>query len=467
MTENDLHQYQLQAVEHIISHTHCALFLDMGLGKTVSTLTAINELMFKEVEVRRVLVIAPKRVAESVWTQEVEKWDHLKHIKVSRIIGTERQRREALAKKADVYTIGRDNVAWLCGLYGGSCLPFDMVVIDELSSFKNPKSIRFKALKHVQASLSRVVGLTGTPAPNGLMDLWAQMYLLDRGERLGKYISHYRDNYFKPGRRNGHIVYSYDISKENQERIYSKIGDICMSMKAKDYLDLPERIDNIVEIQMPPEIQKAYDSFEEEQVLSMIDQLGDAVEIPAVNAAALSTKLLQFANGAVYDEQRVAHEVHTLKIEATKELIEDAGGQSVLIGWTFQHDRDRLMKALAKYKPRELKTEKDIVDWNAGRIQVLLMHPASGGHGLNLQAGGHRIIWFGQTYSLELEQQFNARLDRQGQKEVVIVNKLVCSKTVDQDVIRAQKAKTRGQDALMEAVKARVEKYLKKYHKTP
>ena len=419
MTENDLHQYQLQAVDHIISHTHCALFLDMGLGKTVSTLTAINELMFKEVEVRRVLVIAPKRVAESVWTQEVEKWDHLKHIKVSRIIGTERQRREALSKKADVYTIGRDNVAWLCGLYGGSCLPFDMVVIDELSSFKNPKSIRFKALKHVQASLSRVVGLTGTPAPNGLMDLWAQMYLLDRGERLGK-----------------------------------------------DYLDLPERIDNIVEIQMPPEIQKAYDSFEEEQVLSMIDQLGDAVEIPAVNAAALSTKLLQFANGAVYDEHRVAHEVHTLKIEATKELIEDAGGQSVLIGWTFQHDRDRLMEALAKYKPRELKTEKDIVDWNAGKIQVLLMHPASGGHGLNLQAGGHRIIWFGQTYSLELEQQFNARLDRQGQKNVVIVNKLVCSKTVDQDVIRAQKAKTRGQDALMEAVKARVEKYLKKYRKT-
>ena len=205
MTENDLHQYQLQAVEHIISHTHCALFLDMGLGKTVSTLTAINELMFKEVEVRRVLVIAPKRVAESVWTQEVEKWDHLKHIKVSRIIGTERQRREALAKKADVYTIGRDNVAWLCGLYGGSCLPFDMVVIDELSSFKNPKSIRFKALKHVQASLSRVVGLTGTPAPNGLMDLWAQMYLLDRGERLGKYISHYRDNYFKPRARGEHF----------------------------------------------------------------------------------------------------------------------------------------------------------------------------------------------------------------------------------------------------------------------
>ena len=265
---------------------------------------------------------------------------------MSRIIGTERQRREALAKKADVYTIGRDNVAWLCGLYGGSCLPFDMVVIDELSSFKNPKSIRFKALKHVQASLSRVVGLTGTPAPNGLMDLWAQMYLLDRGERLGKYISHYRDNYFKPGRRNGHIVYSYDISKENQERIYSKIGDICMSMKAKDYLNLPERIDNIVEIPMPPEIQKAYDSFEEEQVLSMIDQLGDDVEIPAVNAAALSTKLLQFANGAIYDEQRVAHEVHTLKIEATKELIEDAGGQSVLIGWTFQHDRDRLMLIL-------------------------------------------------------------------------------------------------------------------------
>lgn len=462
MNENNLHDYQRTAISHILAHTHCGLFLDMGLGKTVSTLTAINWLMYQDLAVSKVLVVAPKRVAESVWGAEIEKWEHLRHLRIAKIIGTEKQRRSALASNADIYTIGRDNIAWLCGLYGGTRLPFDMLVVDELSSFKNPKSQRFRALRMVQPSFSRVVGLTGTPAPNGLIDLWSQIYLLDRGERLGKYIGHYRDRYFTPGRRNGLVVYTYAPKPEAEGEIHKQIGDICMSMKASDYLKLPGRIDNIVKIHMSEDIQKAYDQFEEEKVLELLDETGEETEITTANAAVLSMKLLQYANGAIYDDNKIPHEVHDLKIEATKELVEDAGGQPVLIAWTFTSDRDRLLKALAKYKPRELKTDKDIQEWNAGKIQVLLMHPASGGHGLNLQAGGHRIIWFGQTWSLELDQQFNARLDRQGQKDVVIINRLVCCNTVDQDVIMAQQAKAKTQDALMAAVKARIKKYAKK-----
>lgn len=462
MDIRNLHDYQKTAVKHILSHTHCGLFLDMGLGKTVSTLTAIEWLMYQDLSVTKVLVVAPKRVAESVWGAEVNKWDHLKHLRVSKIIGTEKQRRTALATQADIYTIGRDNVAWLCGLYGGSRLPFDMLVIDELSSFKNPKSQRFKALRLVQPCFSRVVGLTGTPAPNGLIDLWSQIYLLDRGQRLGKFISHFRDQWFIPGKRNGMVVYSYVPREGAEEQIHKAIGDICMSMKAEDYLQLPGRIDNIVRIQMPEDIQAEYDKFEQEKVLELVQGQGEDVEITTSNAAVLSMKLLQFANGSVYDEFKIPHKVHDLKIDAAKELVEDAAGQPVLIAWTFTSDRDRLLEALKKYNPRELKTDKDIQEWNEGKIQVLLMHPASGGHGLNLQAGGHRIIWFGQTWSLELEQQFNARLDRQGQKEVVIINRLVCCNTIDQDVIEAQKMKAKTQEALMQAVKSRVQKYMQK-----
>lgn len=456
----DMHGYQLTSVDHIVDNTHSALFLEMGLGKTVSTLTAINRLMFEELDIDSALVIAPKRVAESVWDAEIEKWSHLNHLKVSKIIGSDKQRRKALSEKAHIYTIGRDNIAWLCGQFGGSMLPFDMLVIDELSSFKNPKSVRFKALRGVQPSFKRVVGLTGTPAPNGLIDLWSQVYLLDRGKRLGKFISHFREDYFKPGKRNGAIVYSYDLVSDGEQRIHEKIGDICMSMKAKDYLTLPGRINNIIDIKFPPDIQKKYDDFEREQVLALFPDLEEGKEISAVNAAALSNKLLQFANGAVYDENKKFHVVHNLKIEATKELIEDANGKPVLIAWTYRHDLERLMVALKKYNPRELKVDKDIKDWNDGKIQVMLMHPASGGHGLNLQAGGHMIIWFGQTWSLELEQQFNARLDRQGQKDVVIINKLVASKTIDLDVIKAQNRKSSKQDGLMEAVKAKIKKYV-------
>ena len=459
MNYKDLHGYQVTSVAHILGNTHCALFLEMGLGKTVSTLTAIDKLIFEELDIDSVLVIAPKRVAESVWTDEIEKWGHLHRLKTSIIAGSEKQRRKALSEKAHIYMLGRDNVSWLCGQFGGSMLPFDMLVIDELSSFKNHKSIRFKSLRGVQPCFKRVVGLTGTPVPNGLIDLWSQIYLLDRGKRLGKFISHYREDYFRPDKRNGAIVYSYKLAPESEQRIYDKIGDICVSMKAKDYLELPGRIDNIIEIKLPPELQKQYDNFEKEQVLQLFPDGGNGKEISAVNAAALSTKLLQFANGAVYDAEGGVHAVHDLKIEAAKEIIEDANGKPVLIAWVYKHDRDRLMEALKKYKPQSLDGKKSIDDWNAGKIQVMLMHPASGGHGLNLQAGGHIIIWYGQTWSLELEQQFNARLDRQGQKEVVVINKLVSSKTIDQDVIRSQEGKRVTQDGLMEAVKARLRKY--------
>lgn len=458
MNESDLHEYQRESTQHIIDNKSSALFLEMGLGKTVSTLTAIQYLMYEDLDITSALVVAPKRVAENVWTDEIEKWDHLKHLKVSLISGTPAQRRKAIQQTADIYLLGRDNVKWLCDQYGGSVLPFDMLVLDEISSFKNPKSQRFKALRKVQPSFRRIVGLTGTPAPNGLIDLWSQIYLLDRGERLGKFVSHYRDEYFRPDKRNGAIVYSYKLKDKSEERIYSKIGDICMSMKAEDYLKLPGRIENNIEIKMPAAIRNKYEEFEKEQVMTLLEE---DQTISAVNAAALSTKLLQFANGAVYDEDGVAHVVHDLKIEIIKELIEDANGKPVLIAWTFRHDRDRLMEALKKYKPRELKDRKDIADWNSGKIQIMLMHPASGGHGLNLQAGGHMIIWFGQTWSLELEQQFNARLDRQGQKNVVIINKLICSNTIDEDVILAQKRKKSGQDGLMSAVKARINKYIK------
>lgn len=474
MKETDLHKYQKACVEHIITHPFCGVFLDMGLGKTVSTLTAINYLMFDYLEINSVLVIAPKRVAESVWQEEAEKWDHLKHLSFSKIIGSAKQRISAVMDtKADIYIISRDNVAWLCALYGGGKLPFDMVVIDELSSFKSYKSERFKALRGARPYLKRLVGLTGTPAPNGLIDLWPQIYLMDRGERLEKTISRYREKYFRPGQTNGHVVYSYDLMSDSEYLIHKKIEDICISMKANDYLEMPERTDNYIKLKMPEQIKKQYDDFEKNKVLDLFkseqEYLDNAdkwvdkpVEINAVNAAALSNKLLQFANGAVYDENHKVFPIHDIKLEALKEIIEDANGQSVLVAWTFQFDRDRIMDYLKKYKPRELKTNKDIEDWNAGKIQVMLAHPASAGHGLNLQAGGNLIVWFGQTWSLELYQQFNARLYRQGQKNHVIINHLILQGTHDEDVIRALKSKDKKQNALMNSIKAKIDKY-KKY----
>ena len=463
MNRDNLHEYQNDAVEHIIANTHAGLFLDMGLGKTVSSLTAINELIYNYLDISSVLIIGPKRVAENVWTSEVKKWDHLKHLTISRIIGNEKKRNAALAVKADIYTIGRDSVAWLCGKYGGNMLPFDMLIVDESSSFKNPKSLRFKALKMVQPSFNRVVILTGTPVPNGLIDLWSQIYLLDRGEKLGKTITKYREEYFRPGRRNGNIVFNYELLQDSEQRIYEAIRDSCISMKAKDYLELPERINNYIEINFPDALNKKYLDFEKEKVLELFGN-GEAEggEFLAVaNAAALNSKLQQFANGAIYDEDKNYHIVHELKLEAAEELIEAANGRPVLIAYKFKHDCEQLFKKLKKYNPVKLESEQHIDDWNAGAIQVLLMHPASGGHGLNLQAGGNIILWYAPTWDLELYQQFNARLDRQGQEQSVVVNHFIAAGTIDEDIVRSIEKKDHKQQGLMEAVKARIKKYLK------
>lgn len=464
MKETDLHNYQKACVQHIISNRFCGVFLDMGLGKTVSTLTAVNHLMNDYCEINSVLVIAPKRVAESVWQEEAEKWEHLKHLRFSKIIGTAKQRVAAVVEtKADIYIISRDNVAWLCALYGGGKLPFDMVVIDELSSFKSYKSERFKALRGARPYLKRLVGLTGTPAPNGLIDLWPQIYLMDRGERLEKTITRYREKYFRPGKMNGNVVFSYNLMEDSEKLIHKKIEDICISMKADDYLRMPLRTDNYIKLKMPADLKKQYEDFEKNRVLDLIKQEDDngAVEISVVNAAALSNKLLQFANGAVYDENRAVFPVHDIKLETLKEIVENSNGQPILVAWTFQFDRDRILEYLKKYKPRELKTNKDIEDWNAGKIQVMLAHPASAGHGLNLQAGGSTIVWYGQTWSLELYQQFNARLYRQGQQNHVIINHLILEGTHDEDVVKALKAKDKKQNALMDSIKAKIDKYKK------
>lgn len=460
LTEKNLHNYQKACVQHIIDNRYCGLFLDMGLGKTATTLTALNYLLNDYCEINTILVIAPKRVTESVWQEEAEKWEHLKSLRFSKIIGNEAQRIEALKAKADVYLISRDNIAWLCALCGGGKLPFDMVVVDELSSFKSYKSLRFKALRSARPYLKRFVGLTGTPAPNGLIDLWPQIYLMDRGDRLEKTISRYREKYFRPGRTNGQIVYSYDLLSDSEYLIHKKIEDICISMRAEDYLDMPEKTDNYIKLKMPEALKKKYHDFEKDKILELSASLDESGVINVTNAAALSNKLLQFANGAIYDEDRNVHPIHDIKIDALKEIIEDANGKPVLVAWTYQFDRDRIMEALKAYKPRELKTNDDIKDWNAGKIQVMLAHPASAGHGLNLQAGGNIIVWFGQTWSLELYQQFNARLYRQGQQEHVIVHHLILEGSHDEDVIKALHRKDNKQNSLMQSIKAKIDKYM-------
>ena len=444
--------YQEFSTNHILKNPYVGLFMDMGLGKTISTLDAVDQLMFQELEVSKVLVIAPKRVAEATWVDECKKWTLTRHLKLSVVLGTERQRKEALKVKADIYTINRENVAWLVGYYQ-SAFPFDTVVIDELSSFKSPTAIRFKALRRVRPLMRRVIGLTGTPAPNSLVDLWAQIYLLDQGERLGKFVTDFKDRFFDYNQ----YTRKYTPKPGAEQQIYDKISDICISMKAKDYLDLPERINRTVEIRLPTQVQERYEAFEREQVLA----LENLEEITAVNAAALSTKLLQFANGAIYDEDKNWHELHQAKLDALDEIVEVANGQPVLILYSYRHDFERISKKLKAYKPRKLEGKQDIQDWNEKKIQVLLAHPASGGHGLNLQAGGNIVIWFGLNWALELYQQANARLDRQGQTKPVIIHHLVVKDTMDEDVIISLDRKRSGQDALMNAVKARISKYRK------
>lgn len=447
LDRKNLHKYQEYSVNFIKSHNEAAVLLDCGLGKTAISLTAINDLMFDEFEVRKVLVICPLRVCY-VWRDEVTKWEHLKHLKLSIATGSVTERINALKAKADIYVINRENVEWLIDK-SGLKFDFDMVVIDELSSFKSYSAKRFKSLLKVRHLINRIVGLTGTPTSNGLMDLWAQYRILDYGKRLGRYITHYRNEYFKPDKRNGAVVFSYKLLPGAEEAIYNKISDITISMKAVDYLDMPEKIMNEVTVELSGEEMSVYKSMKN----NMIMQLDDEKDIDAVNAAALSNKLLQMSNGAVYDEDKKYHIIHDKKLDALEDLIEQANGKPVLIAYWFKHDLERIK---SRFKVREIKQDRDIKDWNAGKIEVAVIHPASAGHGLNLQSGGSTMIYFGLTWSLELYEQTNARLWRQGQKEIVVIHHIITKGTIDESVMSALKSKEKTQDALINAVKAEI-----------
>lgn len=440
------HNYQQFATDFILNQSICCLMLDMGLGKTVITLTALWQLALDSFDVSRVLVIAPKRVAEDTWPKELAKWEHLTGLTSSLVLGSAAEREAALQKKAFLYIINRENVAWLVKNHYWD---FDMVVIDELSSFKSNKAERFKAMKKVRPMVTRIVGLTGTPAPNTLLDLWPQMYLMDMGQRLGRFIGGFRDRFFLPDKRNREIIYSYKPREGAEDAIYILISDICISMKAADYLDMPKRIDNRIEVSMSPKERKLYDDFQKDMVLSIGNE-----ELDAANAAALSNKLLQMANGAVYGEDKKVIPIHDRKLDALEDLVEAANGKPLLVAYWYKHDLQRIK---ARFKnARCIDTAKDIDDWNAGKIPLALIHPASAGHGLNLQDGGCTIVWFGLTWSLELYQQLNARLWRQGQKHTVVIHHIVTKGTHDEDVMRALENKDTRQSALIEAVRARI-----------
>ena len=447
------HPYQSVAIKQILAHTHYGLLLDMGLGKTVSTLMAIESLIYDRLEVKKVLLIAPKKVAESTWSQEASKWAQTRNLRISQVLGSAKDRELALQADADIYVMNRENVIWLCDKYKGKPLPFDMLVIDESSSFKNPQAKRFKALK--RHTFDRVVLLTGTPAPNTLMDLWPQIYLLDKGERLGRTITEYRRRYFRPDKTNGHVVFSYALNPGADSQIYGRITDICMSLKAKDYLTLPDRIDNVIEVVMSDSEKEKYKTMEKEHVLG----LGQENEISALNAASVANKLLQMANGYVYDDEGNLVHIHDQKIDRLKELVDVNEGKSMLVFYNYKHDLAAIQEAFPK--ATELSDDNDVADWNQGKIQMLLAHPASAGYGLNLQAGGHIIVWYGLTWSLEQYQQANARLHRQGQTEPVIVQHLVTKGTMDEQVMRSLSRKEESQDALLEAIKYRRGLYAK------
>ena len=440
------HNYQQFATDFILNQSICCLMLDMGLGKTVITLTALWQLALDSFDVSRVLVIAPKRVAEDTWPKELAKWEHLTGLTSSLVLGSAAERKAALQRKAFLYIINRENVAWLVKNHYWD---FDMVVIDELSSFKSNKAERFKSMKKVRPMVTRIVGLTGTPAPNTLLDLWPQMYLMDMGQRLGRFIGGFRDRFFLPDKRNREIIYSYKPREGAEDAIYALISDICISMKAADYLDMPERIDNRIEVSMSPKERKLYDDFQKDMVLSIGDE-----ELDAANAASLSNKLLQMANGAVYGEDKKVLPIHDRKLDALEDLVEAANGKPLLVAYWYKHDLQRIK---ARFKnARCIDTAKDIDDWNTGQIPLALIHPASAGHGLNLQDGGCTIVWFGLTWSLELYQQLNARLWRQGQKHTVVIHHIITKGTHDEDVMRALENKDTRQSALIEAVRARI-----------
>ena len=444
------HDYQRYAAEFIITHPISALFLDMGLGKTSITLTAINNLLFDSFEIHKVLVVAPLRVARDTWSSEIEKWEHLKNLRYSVVIGTAQERISVLSTPADIYIINRENIQWLVE-ESGLPFDFDMAVIDELSSFKNHQSKRFRAFMKSRPKLKRIVGLTGTPAGNGLMDLFAEFKLLDMGERLGRLIGQYRNAYFQPDKRNGMVIYSYKPLPNAERQIYDKISDITISMKAVDHLKMPELISSEYTVRLSEKEKEKYDRLKKDLILATEDN-----EVTAANAASLSNKLSQMANGAVYSDDESVMEIHDRKLDALEDIIESMNGKPLLVAYWFKHDLERIRK---RFEIREIKSSEDISDWNSGKIPVALVHPASAGHGLNLQNGGSTVVWFGLTWSLELYQQTNARLWRQGQTaDTVVIQHIIAKGTIDEQIMKALKTKDTTQAALITAVKAEVHK---------
>ena len=445
LKKNDLHGYQEYSVNFIIEHPVAAVLLDCGLGKTVTSLTAINDLMFDYFDIHRVLVICPLRVG-NVWANEIQHWEHLHLLQYSVAVGSESERLLALKTQADIYIINRENVQWLIEK-SGIPFDFDMLVVDELSSFKNYQSKRFKALMKARPKVKRVVGLTGTPSSNGLMDLFAEFKLLDMGARLGRFIGQYRTAYFSPDKRNGQIVYSYKPLPNAEQQIYDKISDITISMKSTDHLQMPELISTQLAVELSEAEKKKYEELKKDLILQLPDG-----EITAANAASLTGKLSQMANGAVYFDDESVLEIHQRKLDALEDIIESANGKPVLVAYWFRHDLERIKK---RFDVREIKTAKDIADWNHGSIPIAVIHPASAGHGLNLQQGGSALVWFGITWSLELYQQTNARLWRQGQSaETVVITHIIAKDTIDERIIKALKTKDTSQSALIDAVKA-------------
>lgn len=446
--------HQAAGIDWITQRPACALLWGMGTGKTVTTLTAVDQLLHDCLEDGPVLVIAPKRVAENTWSKEAEKWAHLRHMRVVKIMGSAKQRQEALLTKADLYVINRENVVWLVDRLQKSW-PFRIVVIDELSSFKSAQAKRFKALRRVRGRIHRIIGLTGTPRPNGIEDLWPEVYLLDQGERLGRTLSAFRSRFLVPEKMNGHIVYSYKPKDGAEAEVYDRLADICMSIKKDDVLSLPGQIYEDIPLDPGSALLKKYKKFERDKVMECLDAEG---EIVAGSEAALTNKLLQFANGAIYDMDGQVHEIHDIKLDALEELLEEAGGDPVLVLYTYKHDAERIRK---RVKCRALDKPEDIDAWNRGEIPVALAHPASIGHGLNLQDGGHIIVWYGLSWSLELYQQANERLNRPGQKNVCRIYHLILKGTHDERVLRALQNKDKGQAAAIEALRLEIVKEAK------
>ena len=454
------YDHQARGIGWIIEKPACALFWGMGTGKTVTTLTAVDTILHDLMEDGPVLVIAPKRVAENTWGKETEKWEHLRHLRICKIMGNAKQRVEAVhsifeGPFADLYVINRENVPWLVDILQNRW-PFPIVVIDELSSFKSAQAKRWKALRRVRGRIRRLIGLTGTPRPNGLEDLWPEIYLLDQGQRLGRTLGAFRTAFLIPEKMNGHIVYSYRPKEGAEEDIYNRLGDLCMSIRKEDVLSLPGQIYEDIELTAPPALLKKYKAFERDKVMECLDEEG---EIVAGSAATLTNKLLQFANGAIYDQDGQTHILHDIKLDALEELLEEAGGDPVLVLYNYKHDAERIRE---RVQCRALDTSEDIDAWNRGEIPVALAHPASIGHGLNLQDGGHIIVWYGLTWSLELYQQANERLNRPGQKNVCRIYHLTLKGTHDERVLTALKNKEKGQDAAIEALRLEIVKEAKR-----